>query len=216
MVKEPNPQFAEDEDLERARAFWKENGRSIIAGIVLGVGAIGGWNGWNIWQKSQGEDASMLYQNLRADDIELSAAASLAEDLMADYSGSPYAVNGALMMAKKSVEAGDPAEARRYLKWALEHAGDEALGHVSRLRLAQVALDEGDAAGALDTLGAAGAAAQSGPFAARYQELTGDAEAARGEIEAARKAWETSLELLPVGDPAARLLQLKLDNLGKL
>lgn len=216
MAEEPNLQMAEDEDLERAKAFWKENGKSIVAGVVLGVGAIGGWNGWQYWQKTEGENASTLYQNLSSADIEPEAAKSLADELMADYSGTPYASNGALMAAKQAVENGDYAEARRYLEWVVENAGNEALQHVARLRLAQVALGEGQPDRALTVIGAAGGAANEGPFAARYQELTGDAEALAGNNEAAEKAWTTSLELLDVGSQASRLVQLKLDNLGKL
>jgi predicted negative regulator of RcsB-dependent stress response len=216
MAKEPDPQFAEDEDMERARAFWKENGRSIIAGVVLGVGAIGGWNGWQIWQKSQGENASTLYENLRSDDIELSAAASLADDLMEDYSATPYAIHGALMMAKKSMQNDDIDEARRYLEWALENARDEGLKNVSRLRLAQVMLEAGGAQDALETLAGGADAAQSGPFAARYQELSGDAEALLGNNDAALAAWQKSRDLLAAGDPMDRLLGLKIDNLGQL
>lgn len=214
MAKEPNPQFAEDEDLERARAFWKENGRSIIAGLVLGVGAIGGWNGWQIWQTNQGESASALYENLRSDDIDLAAAASLASDLMNDYGGTPYAIQGALMMARKSVEAGEVVEARGYLEWALENAGDVAMQNVSRLRLAQIMIEAGEAGEALDIL--AVAASEAGPFAARFQELIGDAKALQGNHDDARVAWEKSLELLAPGAAGERLLQLKIDNLGEL
>ena len=216
MAEEPNPQFAEDEDLERAKAFWKENGRSIVAGVVLGVGAIGGWNGWQHWQKSQGENASTLYQNLSSQDIKPEAAKSLADELMADYSGSPYAANGALMVAKQSVEAGDFSEANRYLSWVLENAGEAALQHVARLRLAQVALAEGKAEAALNVMQQAADATSEGPFAARYQELIGDAEALAGNNEAAEKAWKSSMELMDAGSPASQLVQLKIDNLGKL
>lgn len=216
MAEEPNPQFAEDEDLERARAFWKENGKSIVAGIVLGVGAIGGWNGWQYWQQSQGENASTLYQNLSSDDIRPDAAKSLADELMADYPGSPYAANGALMVAAESVAAGDLDEAGRYLQWVLDHSDDGAMQHVARLRLTQLAIADGSAERALDLLRGAGDAASEGPFAARYQELTGDAQALAGNADAAEKAWQTSLELHDVGSSASRLVQLKIDNLGKL
>lgn len=216
MAEEPNPQLAGDEDLERARAFWQENGRPIVAGVLLGIFSIGGWNGWQYWQKSEGESASTLYQNLVSGEIGPAAAASIAGDLMGDYSGSPYAANAALVMAKMSVEAKDYAEARRYLEWVADNAGEEALVHIARLRLAQVAMAENRPDEALQTLQQGGAVAADGPFAARYQELIGDAEEALGNHEAARKAWETSRGLLESGSSSARLVQLKLDNLGKL
>ena len=216
MAKEPNPQIAGDEDMERARAFWQENGRSIVAGVLLGIFGIGGWNGWQWWQQSEGENASTLYQKLVDDAVDPEAAAVISADLMADYSGTPYAVNAALVMAKRSVEGENYAEARRYLEWVADHAGEEALEHIARLRLAQVAMAEQRPDEALRVLGQGGAAADEGPFAARYQELTGDAEAGLGNHEAARKAWEASRGLLEPGSPSARLVQLKLDNLGEL
>ena len=216
MAEEPNPQFAGDEDLERARAFWQENGRSIVAGVLLGIFSIGGWNGWQYWQKSEGENASTLYQNLIGEDMGPEAAASIAGDLMGEYSGSPYAANAALVMAKISVEAADYTEARRYLQWVVDHTGEEALIHIARLRLAQVAMAENRPDEALRVLKQGGDTTVDGPFAARYQELIGDAEEKLGNHEAARKAWETSRGLLESGSPSARLVQLKLDNLGKL
>ncbi len=216
MAEEPIPQLAGDEDLERARAFWQENGRSIVAGVLLGIFAIGGWNGWQFWQKSEGESASTLYQNLVSDEIGTEAAASIAGDLIGKYSGSPYAANAALVMAKRSVDAKDYAEARRYLQWVADHAGEEALVHIARLRLAQIAMAENQPDEALRTLKQGDAIAVDGPFAARYQELIGDAQADLGNHEAARKAWETSRGMLESGSPSVGLVQLKLDNLGKL
>ena len=48
MVEEKDIQYAKDEDLERAKALWKENGRSIVAGVVIGLSAIAGYNFWQV------------------------------------------------------------------------------------------------------------------------------------------------------------------------
>ena len=37
----------EEEQVERLKAWLKENGLSIVFGIVIGVGGIGGYNYWN-------------------------------------------------------------------------------------------------------------------------------------------------------------------------
>ncbi len=216
MAKEPNLQLAGNEDLERARAFWQNNGRPIVAGVLLGILSIGGWNGWQYWQRSEGESASMLYENLLRDDMDHAAATGLVDDLINDYATSPYAVNATLVMAKRSMEASDPAQAQRYLEWAIENASDQILVHIARLRLAQVLLAVGQPEDALSRLQQGRSAASQGPFAARYQELIGDAEAAMGHVDAARQAWESSLALLEVGSVSTSLVQLKLDNLGEL
>ncbi len=216
MAKEPDLRLTEDEDLARARVFWQDHGRPIVAGVLLGILGIGGWNGWHYWQKSEGESASTLYQNISRDGIELTTAASIVEDLFQDYPDSPYAVNGALVMAKKSMDKADFVEAGRYLKWAVENARDDVLVHIARLRLAQVALASGSPEEALAILAEGGSAVEEGPFAARYQELVGDAQVGLGHEDEARKAWESSLALLEGGSSSALLVQLKLDNLGTL
>ena len=65
MAEERPIQFAEDEDVARARAFWNENGKSIIVGIVLGLSGIVGFNYWQSYEQHRGESASMLFDQIR-------------------------------------------------------------------------------------------------------------------------------------------------------
>ena len=37
----------EEEQVEKLKAWLKENGLSIVMGIIIGVGGIGGYNYWN-------------------------------------------------------------------------------------------------------------------------------------------------------------------------
>ena len=210
MAEELEPQLARDEDLERAKAFWKENGRSIIVGVVLGVAGIGGYNGWQWWQKEQGEGGSMLYENLLRDDVSYDAAKGLTNDLRADYSRTPYPAMAGLAMAKRAVEQGDNAEARSQLQWVVDNAGDEAMSHIARLRLAMILLSEGKSSGVLSLLDGI----DSPQFGGRYAELRGDAHVAAGNKDAARVAYNDSMERLAAGASNRALLKLKLDNLG--
>ncbi len=214
MAEEPKPQFAEDEDLERAKAFWNENGRSIIAGIVLGVGAIGGYNGWQYWQKNQGENASTLFQNMQDESITFEAAKGLADDLVSDYGKTPYAIHAALLMAKRAVEAEDLDEAANRLQWASDNAEDHGLKHIAGVRLALVHLAKGDPDAVLQLASESKASEPGGrQFASRYAELRGDAYVMKQDTEAARKAYHESLDALTPGATNRSLLQLKLDNL---
>jgi len=214
MAEEPKPQFAEDEDLERAKAFWSENGRSIIAGIVLGVGAIGGYNGWQYWQKNEGESASTLYENLQEPTVKFDAAKSLADDLSTDYGSSPYAVHAAWHIAKRAVEEQDYDEAINRLSWATDNASDAGLMHISNVRLAMVYLAKGEADAVLSAASETKANEEGGEqFLSRYAELRGDAYVLKEDSESAREAYELSLQNLTPGSPHTGLLQLKLDNL---
>jgi predicted negative regulator of RcsB-dependent stress response len=212
MAEELEPQFAEDEDLERARAFWKENGRSIIVGVGLGLAAIAGYNGWQSWQKNQGESASILFENLQDSSISDKSAAKLTGDLMQDYGNSPYAVHAALLMAGRSVEAGDSTRSRSHLQWVLDNSKDDGMKHIARIRLAMVLLSEQDADGVLGLV----QGVDGGEFSARYDEISGDAYAQKGDLDAARRAYAKSQQALPPGASNSALLKLKLDNLGQL
>jgi len=214
MAEEPKPQFAEDEDLERAKAFWSENGRSIIAGIVLGVGAIGGYNGWQYWQKDQGENASTLYENMQESSVKFDAAKGLADDLANDYGKSPYAVHAAWHIAKRAVEEQDYDEAISRLSWAVDNANEVGLKQISNVRLAMAYLAKGDAEAVLSTAAESKENEEGGEqFISRYAELRGDAYVLKGEIESARESYELSLQNLTPGSSYSGLLQLKLDNL---
>ena len=210
MAEEPELQFSRDEDLERAKAFWKENGRSIIAGIILGLAAIGGYNGWQWWQKSQGETASTLYENMQQADISSEAADDLLEDLQNDYGTTTYASMASLTKAKRAVDSGDLDAAAEPLRWILANSPDEAIKHVARLRLAMVLLGKQDANAALALIDSE----KSMEFSARYAELRGDAHVLKNDLASARIAYEESREALPAGSANAGLLQLKLDSLG--
>ena len=55
----------EEEQVEAIKKWWKENGKSVIGGIVLGFAIIGGWKGWQGYQQNQGEAASQVYDAMR-------------------------------------------------------------------------------------------------------------------------------------------------------
>ena len=37
----------EEEQVEALKSWWKENGKSLIMGVVIAVAAVFGWRGWN-------------------------------------------------------------------------------------------------------------------------------------------------------------------------
>jgi len=215
MADELKAHLSEDEDLERAKKFWNENGKSITAGIILGLLAIGGYNGWQTWQKSQGENASMLYANLTDPALPEQSAAALASDLMDDYSGTPYAAHGALFMAKQEIEAGNPEAAGRYLRFVIDDTDDQGVRHVARIRLGMVLLSEGDPDGVLALLGGVGED-EGQEFVSRYEELRGDAYFLKDDKDAARAAWERSQQAMNPGSASAGIIKMKLDGLGAL
>ena len=45
----------EDQQLEALRKWWQENGRGVLVGVVLGLGAVGGWRGWVYYTEARAE-----------------------------------------------------------------------------------------------------------------------------------------------------------------
>ncbi|MCK5729408.1 MAG: tetratricopeptide repeat protein, partial [Methylococcales bacterium] len=58
----------EEEQVEALQAWWKENGKSMIAGAILGGVLIVGWDFWKDHQQDQSLEASVLYEQLLAFD----------------------------------------------------------------------------------------------------------------------------------------------------
>ncbi len=199
----------EEEQVEALKKWWKENGRSVVAGVVLGLGAVLGWKGWNQYQENLAGQASSAFEQLSAslDSGSRDAARSQAEHILGEFHSSPYAVFSALSLAKLHLEDGDSANARTQLEWALANADESGLAHVARLRLARLLLDDDD----LDGVEALLQELDPGAFSAQYARLRGDLALARGDAAGARVAYT---EALAEGGDFDGLLRMKLDELA--
>ncbi len=201
--------LSEEEQVEQLKKWWKENGTSVIAGIVIGLGGVFGWQYWGQHQVSVSQQASaqfeQLHQSLTSGAAEL--ATVQAEGVINGYQGSTYAVFAALDLAKLKLEQGDAAAAISQLQWATDNAKDPSLQQVARLRLARIQLAEGDVDGVNATIAAAPDDSYRGAFA----ELKGDAALLKGDRSAARKAYGEALAQ-QAGNSA--LVQMKFDDLA--
>lgn len=200
----------DEEQVEAIKKWWKENGRSIIGGIVLGFAIIGGWQGWQGWQKNQGENASIVFDNMRqaVKTKNFDKALEDGKRLIGEFGGSAYASLAALELAKLAYQRGEKTVARNHLTWVADSAPDPALKAVARLRLGSLLLDLQDWA-ALSTLLAEPG---DGSFAAEFAVLRGDMAAAQGDAEAARAAYTEALASGSVED--VELLRMKLVDVG--
>lgn len=213
MAEEELPQFAEDDDLARAKRFWSENGKSIVAGILIGLAGIGGFNYWKIYEKTQGEEASVLFEQLRSGEEGINFA-EITSDLKENYKSTGYSDLAAFTMAKQFVDAGELDSASKELSWVLENTQVPGFKHIARLRLGAVYLAKNQPEEVLALLNNI----DKSSFVSRYDELVGDAYAKRGQngdVDLAQKAYQQSLETLPSGSTHGRLIQLKIDNVGE-
>lgn len=195
-------QLSDDEQSERIKAWWKENGTSVIAGTVLGIAVIGGVNYWRIYQADQAEAAAALYDRLLAEQ-----QVDAGQKLIDDYAGTPYAGKAALLLARMAFENGDAEQAAGHLEWALAEAPDPADRRIARLRLARLALGSGDTERAESLL----AEMPEGGYVSEYHELRGDIAMVRDDPETARGEYQAALEALPEQSGFADMLNRKLD-----
>ena len=192
----------EHEQGERVRAWLRDNGAALIAGVVLGLGAIFGWKWWQQQQHADRVAAGAAYQ--AAIEQVQAIDPGQAAPLVAGLDAAPYETLGALQLAHAQVGAGDVEAAIATLRGAA--VDDPALHRVVQLRLARLLIDAGKADEALTLL--AGADQPSS------LELRGDAAAALGRGDEARASYEQSLAVLEAGAPQRRLVELKLVAVG--
>lgn len=202
--------YEEEAEVEQLRRWWRENWMALAGGLVLGLAGIFGWEFWQQSRTAEAEHASRVYEDLKRLPVERTErAAELWQHLSADFAGTPYAAQGALLLASQAVARQEWTEAQAKLEWVREHADDPGLKKLATLRLARVLWQLEKPDDALKLLDVA----DDDPFAALSQELRGDIQFAKGDREAARAAWQKALELGPAG-PGRDGLQRKLDDLG--
>lgn len=200
----------DDEQVEAIKKWWKENGKSVIGGIVLGFAIIGGWQGWQGWERNQGESASILFDTLRQS-VRNQAFDKAIEDgkrLVGEYGGSAYASFAGLELARLAYEKGEKAAARGHLRWVAESAPDPTLREVARLRLGKLLLDMGET----EALEALLEPSPLSAFAGEFAELRGDLARAKGDQTGARAAYRDALASGVEDEP---MLRMKLVDVGE-
>lgn len=205
---------SDDEQLESLQRWWRENGRSVIAGVVIAIIAVVGWQQWQSYQRERAEAASTEYmaflEEIRKEDG-AEAGVRRGEALLEKYGSTAYGPLTAFWLAQYHVEHDQLDQAAARLRWALDEADSDAVRHVARLRLARVLLaqDKADEALALIDPQPANAA-----FASQYQELRGDILAAQGKRDEAVAAYRSALADQDTLGQRRGLILLKLNDLG--
>lgn len=204
--------YATDEEkVEAIKKWWKQNGKSVIAGVVIGLLAVFGWRTWTEYRNNQAQLASAAYMQVLTEAAQQKSDAAIqqGEQLISKYSSSPYAVLAALEVAKLKVDKGNLVAAESHLKWAADHASLPGVKALVRLRLARVAAAQGKNDEALAVLNQG----DPGSFAAQYDEVRGDIYARENKPDKARSAYSKALQSLDAKSPSRSLIQMKLDSL---
>jgi len=199
--------LTDNERVEQLKLWWRENGWFLIGGVALGALALFGWNQYQAYRDHRYEEAGVLYQTVKdaKDPVE---ANTVLQKMRSDFPRSAYTAQAGLLVASMLVVSA-PEHATEELTYVMEHTKDPELGMIARLRLARVLEYQKKYDDALKTL----KVDKPGKFAGRLNEVRGDVEYERGNVEEARKAYLEAMvadgsELLD-----RNLLQMKLNDL---
>ncbi len=198
----------EEQQVEAIKDWWKENGKAVIFGAVIGLGGLFGWRYYQdsvtAAQEAASENYTKVVQTLAEQGVDAQAAMQTFIDSNKE---TEYATLAALQLAKVQAEAGNLDEATAQLEWAVSSTQDTALSAVINYRLARVKAEQGEFDAAIAQL----ASIDDQSWAGRVAELKGDILLRKGDAEGAYAAYT---EAQQSGD-ASQTLQLKLDDLAK-
>lgn len=201
-------ELAEDEELARAKAWWKENGSSIIAGILIGTTIVLGYNYWKSYQEEHAQEVAGLYESFLqapADSAKLEALQAVDEDAVLTQVAKMAA-------AKEAFSRQQYEQAENLLQGVLDAGPDEGLRAVVVVRLATAYLADNKPDQALALVEAQKASGRP-LFQGRLDELKGDIYLKKGDPEKARASYQSSIDALTEAGQPVALIQLKLDNL---
>lgn len=199
----------EQEQLANLKAFWKQYGNLITWVLVIALSAYAAWNGWNLYQSKQAAQASQLYEELQKASLVKDTAKTLriASDIQEKFSASSYADLAAFTAAKLAFDGNDLKSAKTQLQWVITHNKAQEMVALAKLRLAGVELDEKNFDAAMKLL----AGEFPAEFAADVADRKGDILFAQNKFAEANAEYKKAIEKLGDKNPAAQLVQIKLD-----
>jgi len=200
----------EEQQVEAIKKFWHDNGNSIIAGLIIGLG---GFIGYNLYQDHKLEQETAIadaYQAVVEKAAEDSSTfTQSAREFIEANGDSGYVSLTALALAKTAADAKDWPEAAKQLSLAAEKAQAEGIKSIALVRLARVLIQQEKYTEALDVL----AKPMAASFVAAIEELKGDVYLAQDKKELARNAYQAALDA--EGQAGNQALQMKLDDLAE-
>jgi predicted negative regulator of RcsB-dependent stress response len=202
--------LTDQEQLDRLRQWWRENGWFLIGGVAIGLLAIYGYRQYFVYRDGESESAAALYAQVKqaADDSNATVAETVYEQLRTDHPDHAYTYQAALLLARGELVSA-PDSAADKLRFAMEGTSDPELAMVARLRLARALAYREQYDEALAVL----AVESPGEFGGRISEIRGDIYAARGDTNAARTAYLEALVASGAELLDRSFLQMKLADL---
>jgi predicted negative regulator of RcsB-dependent stress response len=203
--------LTEAQQVEALKNFWKENGFTIVASIVLAIAIVTGMRFYRSYVRTRAEHASVVYQHMITSDVEnnVADAETQAALLIKDYSRTPYSKLAALMLAKQLVNAKKYDDAINQLNWVIKHTNNHSFADIARIRLARVYLEQNKANDALKSVEKIKDKAYQG----LSEEMQGDAFVQLNQLDQARTAYQAALKEYQDANISRPFLEMKMNDL---
>ncbi|WP_158782643.1 YfgM family protein [Pantoea sp. BAV 3049] len=198
----------ENEQVDALKSFFAQNGKALVVGVIIGVGALAGWRYWATHQEGSHQEASTAYQQVStaldtSKPETLDAAAKFASE-----NSNTYGALASLDLAKRYVDGNQLDKAVAQLQSGLKDTKDANLQAVLNLRLARIQLQQKQPDEVLKTLDAV----KGDGWTAIVADVRGEALLSKGDTKGARDAW--SKGIASDASPALKeMLQMKMNNL---
>ena len=202
----------EEQQVEAIKGWWKKNGTSTVASILIGVSVAIGGRMWLNQQDIATEVASSKYEAMM--DAQRQGLSDIAVEqgtaIISQHPGTPYAVLASMLSAKIKLEKNDLQGARNHYNWVISQSDATELKQLARLRLARIMLNASEYDQALALL----ATVDAGLYASSFEKTKGDVYLAMNQSSKAKMAYSSALESTDLDPGKKQLLEMKLADLG--
>ena len=207
----------EEEQVEAIKAWWKKNGTSLLASVLVFVVAFTGWRYWNNYNQVQAVNASSMFEVMQLN-MQQGSFGEVSRDalkLMQEQPESPYASAAAMLLAKYSFSKGEFDEAMQHLKWVDAHAKDAVLKDTAKMRLARLLADQKQFDEAQQVMDQVKATQLNAAAKSQFDYILGVIALEKSDIELAIEAFKNVIENEAASKTLKGLAQIQLDDLPK-
>lgn len=198
----------ENEQVDALKNFFAQNGKALVVGVVLGVGALIGWRYWTNHQDSGSREVSAAYQQVTSG-MDASKPATLdAVASFASENSNTYGALASLELAKRYIDNNQLDKAAEQLQSGLKDTKDANLQAVLNLRLARIQLQQKQPDAVLKTL----EGIKGDGWSAIVADVRGEALLSKGDTQGARVAWNKGIAS-DASSSLKEMLQMKVNNL---
>lgn len=187
--------LTDEEQVDRLKKLWKDYGITVVVALAIGIGGTVAWDYFKAYQSNQAQAASNLYTSYMEASGLGEPTTLIIEELESNFGDSAYFAFTLLRQAKSEIDNENFEAAHESLTRAFNAARDSPIGDLVALRKAKVEFEIGDYEAVLLTL----QEVETAGYQWQALMLKGDVHFQNDELDAARDAYQSAKDQLPVG-----------------